>query len=52
LALMVTGLPISLLSLYLPNGSLVAVLTAGLLGWVQWVVVMKLWSKRRVPGRA
>nr|BAJ06854.1 hypothetical protein [uncultured bacterium] len=51
LALTVTGLPISLLSLSLPNGSLVAVLVAGLLGLVQWVLVMKLWGKRRVADR-
>ena len=52
LALMFTGLPISLLSLYLPNGSLAAVLTAGLLGLVQWLVVIKLWCRRSVADRA
>ena len=52
IALMVTGLPTSLLCLYLPNGSLVAVLTAGLLGLAQWEVVIKLWGGRSVAGRA
>jgi len=52
LALMFTGLPASLLSLYLKNGSLIAVLVAGLLGLVQWLLVIKLWGRRSVAERA
>lgn len=52
LALMFTGLPTSLFSLYLQNGSLVAVLAAGVLGLVQWALVIKLWGRRSVAERA
>lgn len=48
LALMFTGLPISLLTLYLQAGSLVAVLVAGLLGMIQWALVIKLLGRGRV----
>ncbi|MBQ0799451.1 MAG: hypothetical protein KBT63_09210 [Porticoccaceae bacterium] len=44
LALIFTGLPASLLSLLAPHGTLVAVLIAGVLGLVQWVLVAKLWK--------
>ena len=41
LALIFTGPPASILSLYLPNGTLAGVIAAGLLGWTQWFVVVK-----------
>jgi hypothetical protein len=44
LALAFTGMPSSLLSLYLPNGSMVATITAAILGFVQWVAVVAWWS--------
>lgn len=40
LVLMLTGLPFALLSLHIiPNGSILATLAAGMLGWVQWSLV-------------
>jgi len=42
LALIFTGLPSALLSLIIPNGTLSAVLAAGLLGIVQWAAVTEL----------
>lgn len=52
LALMFTGLPTSLLSLYLQNGSLLAVFVAGMLGLLQWALVIKLWAGRSVEEHA
>ena len=46
LALMFTGIPVSLFSLFLPSGSLEAVLAAGFLGLAQWGLVVKLWGRR------
>jgi hypothetical protein len=51
--LTVTGLPISLLSWYVPNGTAFGVLVAGLLGTAQWTAVAevnarwKAWRQRR-----
>jgi hypothetical protein len=50
LALLFTAPPTSLLSLLLPNGTLLAVLAAGALGIAQWVAVaesLSRWSVRR-----
>lgn len=38
LALALTGIPTALVSLYLPNGSMLAVLVAATLGLIQWVL--------------
>jgi high-affinity Fe2+/Pb2+ permease len=52
--LILTGLPLSLLSLYiLPNGSVLCVLAAGLIGTVQWAVVAEAnarWEQWRRSG--
>lgn len=55
--LIVTGLPLSLLSLHiLPNGGALAVLAAGLIGTAQWAIVSEAnarwehWRKSR-PGK-
>jgi hypothetical protein len=42
--LLFTGTPLALLSLYLPHGSLQAIVAAGLLGLIQWVPVIAWWS--------
>ena len=50
LGLLFTGLPASLLSLFLPHGTLVGVLAGGVLGLIQWVVVAQYasrWLTRR-----
>jgi hypothetical protein len=50
LALLFTGPPASLVSLYAPNGTLLAALAAGVLGLVQWttlVEVMSRWNAHR-----
>ena len=47
LGLLFTGFPLSLLSLWLPNGTIVGVLGAGALGLIQWLGVTKLLSIRR-----
>ena len=39
LYLIVTGAPLAILSLALPNGSVLAIAAAGLLGTVQWIAV-------------
>lgn len=39
LLLTITGLPLSLLSWYMPNGTALGVLTAGLIGTIQWASV-------------
>jgi hypothetical protein len=41
MALVVTGLPSSLMSLMLPHGSLAAILLAGVLGIVQWALFIR-----------
>lgn len=50
LLLIATGLPLSLLSLHvLPNGGALAVLTAGLIGTLQWILVAEAnarWVRR------
>jgi len=51
LALAFTGMPSSLLSLYLPNASLLAVVVAAALGTVQWVALVAWWSTNE-PVRA
>jgi hypothetical protein len=43
--LTITGLPLSLLSWYLPNGTVLGVLSAGLIGTVQWAVVAEANSR-------
>ena len=45
LALIFTGLPSSILSLYLPNGTLLGVLAAGVLGCAQWIVLAAVVSR-------
>ena len=45
LALLFTGPPASLLSLWLPHGSLLGVLVAGVLGLAQWTVAAELASR-------
>ena len=44
LALAFTGMPLSLVSLYLPNASLQAAVVAAILGWIQWVTLVAWWS--------
>jgi hypothetical protein len=44
LALAFTGMPASLLSLYLPNGSVLATIVAAVLGFAQWVAIVAWWS--------
>jgi hypothetical protein len=54
LALVFTGPPAAILSLYLPNGSLIGVSAAGVLGLAQWVAIAELtsrWSSRPKAGR-
>ena len=54
LALIFTGPPASLLSLYLPHGTLTAVLAAGVLGLIQWSAIAELvsrWSSGRSADR-
>jgi hypothetical protein len=46
LALLWTGAPASLLSLALPNGSLLGVLGAGVLGGVQWSLFAQIYRPR------
>ena len=51
LLLTITGLPLSLLSWHLPNGSALGVLAAGLIGTIQWSVVAEAnarWELRRL----
>jgi len=52
LCLIFTGIPLSLVSLLLPNGSLIAILGAGVLGLIQWGVVIYMWMNRRDANRA
>jgi len=47
LVLLFTGFPLSLLSLWLPNGTIAGVLGAGTLGLIQWLGVTKLLSIQR-----
>jgi hypothetical protein len=42
--LILTGLPISLLSLEVPNGSVLGVLVAGIFGLLQWCVAAEVGS--------
>jgi hypothetical protein len=49
LALICTGLPTSILSLYVPNGTLPGVIAAGVLGCAQWLVLAAVVS--RYPSR-
>ena len=44
LVLAITGMPLSLASLYLPNGSIHATVVAALLGLGQWVGLVAWWS--------
>jgi hypothetical protein len=52
LALVVTGPPAALFTLYLPNGALSSTVAAGVLGWVQWVAVAELLSRSSAHRRA
>jgi hypothetical protein len=45
LALVFTGPPAAILSLYLPNGTLLGVIAAGVLGWVQWTAIAQFASR-------
>ena len=51
--LTITGLPLSLLSWYVPNGTVLGVLVAGLIGTAQWTAVAEAnacweaWRQRR-----
>jgi len=53
LGLTITGLPLSLLSWYIPNGTVLGVLVAGLIGTAQWTAVAEAnarweaWRQRR-----
>jgi hypothetical protein len=49
LYLLVTGAPLALFSLHLPNGSVQAIIAAGALGAVQWTLVgfISAWFERR-----
>ncbi|MDR2188174.1 MAG: hypothetical protein LBE62_08995 [Azonexus sp.] len=47
LGLLFTGFPLSLLSLWLPNGTILGVLGAGALGLIQWLGVTKFFSTQR-----
>ena len=44
LALAFTGIPLALLSLYLPNASFLAIVVAAVLGFVQWTALVAWWS--------
>jgi hypothetical protein len=49
-ALLFTGPPASLVSLYAPNGTLLAALAAGVLGLVQWTTLVEVlcrWNAHR-----
>jgi hypothetical protein len=52
LALLFTGFPAALFSVALPNGSLLGVFAAGLLGLLQWVAVALLVSDRSAGVRS
>jgi len=52
LALVVTGPPAALFTLYLPNGTFSSTVAAGVLGWVQWVVVAELLARSSLRRRA
>jgi hypothetical protein len=45
LALIFTGLPSSILSLYVPDGTLCGVIAAGVLGCAQWIVLAAALSR-------
>ena len=44
LVLAITGVPLSLISLYLPNASMQGIIAAALLGLVQWTALVAWWS--------
>jgi len=44
--LILSGLPLSLTSLALPNGSLIGVVTAGILGFIQWAAIVNFFKSR------
>jgi hypothetical protein len=44
LGLLLTGFPLSLLSLWLPHGTMVGVLVAGVLGFVQWFAIVTIYA--------
>ena len=52
LALVVTGPPAAIFSLYLPHGTLPSTVAAGVLGWVQWVAVAELIARASLRRRA
>jgi hypothetical protein len=45
LYLVFTGLPFAILSLHIPNGSVLATLAAGAIGWLQWCLVAEANSR-------
>ena len=48
LVLLLTGLPLSSLSWFLPHATITGVLSAGVLGWIQWFSFSKLLSRKKV----
>ncbi len=52
LALLFTGPPAALFSLYLPHGTLAGVAVAGALGAVQWVLIAQVASRSSSRRRA
>jgi hypothetical protein len=44
LILGITGIPSSLASFYLRHASMQAIISAAVLGWVQWVLLVAWWS--------
>jgi hypothetical protein len=53
LTLLATGIPSSLLSLYLPHGSALGMVAAAVLGLIQWVCVFSIdaWMQARADRR-
>jgi hypothetical protein len=48
LALAITGMPLALASLYLPNGTVQGLLMAAVLGLGQWTALVAWWSTDEV----
>ena len=50
LALAFTGMPLALASLYMPNASMGAIITAAVLGLAQWAALVAWWSTDEPKG--